>query len=168
MWRPWLCEQPAAGAFPPVIGSLRFDLTVVRKPPACRADERPLMWAPVGRVTAAPVWRGAISGGARHIVVPRWIASTDRPMSTNSPAHAELSALSACIPMRRHACSLAALRPALVPCRLAATRCHASPDTPCRLEAADSCPARGRDRADQFGLTRAEVRDDHGVGVSVA
>ena len=64
--RPRLCEQPAAGAFPLVIGSLRFDLTVVRKPPACRADERPLMWAPVGRVTAAPLWRGAISGGARH------------------------------------------------------------------------------------------------------
>ena len=64
--RPRLCEQPAAGAFPLVIGSLRFDLTVVRKPPACRTDERPLMWAPVGRVTAAPVWRGAISGGARH------------------------------------------------------------------------------------------------------
>jgi hypothetical protein len=64
--RPRLCEQSAAGAFPLVIGSLRFDLTVVRKPPACRADERPLMWAPVGRVTAAPVWRGAISGGARH------------------------------------------------------------------------------------------------------
>jgi hypothetical protein len=59
--RPRLCEQPAAGAFPLVIGSLRFDLTVVRKPPACRADERPLMRAPVGRVTAAPVWRGAIS-----------------------------------------------------------------------------------------------------------
>jgi hypothetical protein len=46
--RPRLCEQSAAGAFPLVIGSLRFDLTVVRKPPACRADERPLMWAPVG------------------------------------------------------------------------------------------------------------------------
>jgi hypothetical protein len=48
--------------FPLVIGSLRFDLTVVRKPPACRADERPLMWALVGRVTAAPVGRGTISG----------------------------------------------------------------------------------------------------------
>src|ERR1700722_7278001 len=48
----------AAGrrAFPRVIGSLRFDLTVVRKPPACRADERPLMRASVGRVSAAPVW----------------------------------------------------------------------------------------------------------------
>jgi hypothetical protein len=45
---PRLCEHPAAGAFPLVIGSLRFDLTVVRKAPACRADERPLMWAPVG------------------------------------------------------------------------------------------------------------------------
>jgi hypothetical protein len=55
--RPRLCEQPTAGAFPLVIGSLRFDLTVVRKPPACGADERPLTWAPVGRVTAAPVWR---------------------------------------------------------------------------------------------------------------
>jgi hypothetical protein len=61
--RPRLGEQPAAGAFPLVIGSLRFDLTVVRTPPACRADERPLMRAPVGRVTAAPAWRGAISGG---------------------------------------------------------------------------------------------------------
>jgi hypothetical protein len=60
--RPRLCEQPAAGVFPLVSGSLRFDLTVVRKPPACRADERPLMRAPVGRVTAAPVGRGAISG----------------------------------------------------------------------------------------------------------
>ena len=60
--RPRLCEQSAAGAFPLVIGSLRFDLTVVRKPPACRTDERPLTWALVGRVTAAPVWRGAISG----------------------------------------------------------------------------------------------------------
>jgi hypothetical protein len=60
--RPRLCEQPAAGAFPLAIGSLRFDLTVVRKPPPCRTDERPLMWAPVGRVTAAPAWRGAISG----------------------------------------------------------------------------------------------------------
>ena len=64
-WRPRLCEQPAAGAFPLVIGSLRFDLTVVRKPSSCRADERPLMWAPVGRVTAAPGWRGAISGRRR-------------------------------------------------------------------------------------------------------
>ena len=36
MRRPRLCEQPTAGAFPLVIGSLRFDLTVVRKPPACR------------------------------------------------------------------------------------------------------------------------------------
>jgi hypothetical protein len=40
--RPRLCEQPAAGVFPLVIGSLRFDLTVVRKPPACRTGERPL------------------------------------------------------------------------------------------------------------------------------
>ena len=63
--RPRLCEQPAAGAFPLVIGSLWFDLSVVRKPPACGADERPLMWAPAGRVTAAPVWRGAISGSRR-------------------------------------------------------------------------------------------------------
>ena len=43
--RPRLCEQSAAGAFPLVIGSLRFDLTVVREPPACRTDERPLVWA---------------------------------------------------------------------------------------------------------------------------
>jgi hypothetical protein len=50
--RPRQREQPAAGAFPLVIGSLRFDLTVEPKPPACRADDRPLMWALVGRVTA--------------------------------------------------------------------------------------------------------------------
>jgi hypothetical protein len=54
-WRPRSCELSAARAFPLVIGSLRFDLTVVRKPPACRVDERPLMWAPVGRVMSAPV-----------------------------------------------------------------------------------------------------------------
>ncbi len=35
--RPRLCGQPAAGAFPLVIGSLRFDLTVLPKPSACRA-----------------------------------------------------------------------------------------------------------------------------------
>jgi hypothetical protein len=46
--RPRLREQPAAVALPLVIGSLRFDMTVERKPLACRGDERPLMWALVG------------------------------------------------------------------------------------------------------------------------
>ena len=80
--RPRLCEQSAAGAFPLVIGSLRFDLTVVRKLPACRADERPLMWPRVGRVTAA-------EADARH-----WEALYEfyRPTSTAPDAHATSAA----------------------------------------------------------------------------
>jgi hypothetical protein len=62
---PGLCELPAAGAFPLVIGSLRFDLTVVRKPPACRADERPIMCALVGRVTAVRRLIGCLSAASR-------------------------------------------------------------------------------------------------------
>ena len=62
---PGLRELSAAGAFPLVIGSLRFDLTVVRKPPACRADERPIMCVLVGRVTAARPLNGRLSAASR-------------------------------------------------------------------------------------------------------
>ena len=54
-------EQSAAEAFPLVIGLFRFDPPVERKPPACRTDERPLMCALVGRVTAARPLNGRLS-----------------------------------------------------------------------------------------------------------
>ena len=63
-------EQPAVGSFSLVIGSLRFDLTVGRKPPACRAGERPLMWALVGRVTAAAAERPPFASSAARASVP--------------------------------------------------------------------------------------------------
>ena len=41
-------DQPAAGTFPLVIGSLWSDPAGRGQPPACRTDERPLMCALVG------------------------------------------------------------------------------------------------------------------------
>ena len=66
--RPRQREQSAAVALPLVIGPLRLDLTVERKPPACRAGERPLMRALVGRVIAARV---PGRGGAERLEYPR-------------------------------------------------------------------------------------------------
>ena len=98
--RPREREQPAAGVFPLVIGSLRFDLTVGRKPPGCRADERPLMWALVGWVTALRPqgWGGAGRGGADEVgraggcpadAAPVWraCAAPDRSSETAADLH---------------------------------------------------------------------------------
>jgi len=50
--RPRQRYQFAAGAFPLVIGWLWSDPARRGQPPACRTDERPIMCALVGRVTA--------------------------------------------------------------------------------------------------------------------
>ena len=62
--RPREREQSAVEVFPLVISLLRFDPAVERKPPACGADERPFMWALVGRVTAAVYRRDPRCHGA--------------------------------------------------------------------------------------------------------
>src|ERR1039457_6118649 len=69
--RPRQRDQPAAGAFPLVIGSLWSDLAGRGPATACRADERPLMCALVGRVTAARSLNGRLSpASCMSICVP--------------------------------------------------------------------------------------------------
>jgi len=69
---PGLCEHRPR-AFPLVHPArLRFDLAVVRKPPACRAGEASFMWAPVGRGRAAPVLRRRVFPEAALTIQGAW------------------------------------------------------------------------------------------------
>jgi hypothetical protein len=63
--RPRQRYQFAAGAFPLVIGWLWSDPARRGQPPACRADERPIMCALVGRVTAVRRLIGCLSAASR-------------------------------------------------------------------------------------------------------
>jgi hypothetical protein len=117
-------DQPAAEAFPLVIGSLWSDLAVERKSPACRADERPLTWALVG------AGDGRAAAKRLPFASPAVRASVSQPRGQAGSASPRRE-------LRRRSCRRLAgdARQARSPRRLRASRrCRRAPFLPVRAE----------------------------------